>query len=36
MTIDAAWVRTHGQRSLPDYVDDRVAERYLLTATYHF
>lgn len=36
MTVDAAYVRTEGSRSLPELVDERVTQRYLLTASYRF
>jgi hypothetical protein len=36
MTIDIAFERTTGMRSLPTLIDDRVTERYLLSASYRF
>jgi hypothetical protein len=36
VTVDAAYVRAEGSRSLPFLVDERVTQRYLLTASYRF
>lgn len=36
MTVDAAFIRSTGTRSAAALSDDRVTERYLLTASYRF
>jgi len=36
MAVDAAYERTTGTRSLPTLSDERVRERYVLSASYRF